>query len=182
MSNNNEQTLIQLAKAGNDDAFIELFQSNYPFLYNYLLKLTLNEEISADLAQETMLTCYEQLSTFKGESKLSTWIISIASRLYIDHLRKKKREGKWLHQTKVTLSRQLNWTAKNNGYEWSDTFTDFNQLDDDFRIPILLHHYYGYTYEEIGKLLKIRTGTVKSRVHNGLKKLRKEWSIHDEKE
>jgi RNA polymerase sigma-70 factor (ECF subfamily) len=59
--------------------------------------------------------------------------------------------------------------------EWSDTFTDFNQLDVEVRTPILLRHYYGYTYEEIGSMIGIKPGTVKSRVHNGIKMLRKEW-------
>lgn len=176
----NEKKLIILAKKGNEDAFVNLFQLHYSFLYKYLLKLTLNEETSSDLAQETMLKCYEKLNSFNGDSKFSTWLIAIASRLYIDQLRKQKRETNWINQTKVALSRQLTWKAKSQGIEWSDTFTDFNNLEAEFRIPILLRHYYGYTYEEIGELLQIRPGTVKSRVHNGIKKLRKEWTFHDE--
>lgn len=177
----NGKRLIKLAKEGNEDAFIDLFQLHYSFLYKYLLKLTLNEEISSDLTQDTMLKCYENLNSFKGDSKFSTWMISIASRLYIDQLRKKKREVNWLNQTKIALSRQLTWKANSKGIEWSDTFTDFNNLEAEFRIPILLHHYYGYTYEEIGELLQIKAGTVKSRVHNGIKRLRKEWAAYDER-
>lgn len=45
----NEKRLIKLAKEGNEDAFIDLFQLHYSFLYKYLLKLTLNEETSLDL-------------------------------------------------------------------------------------------------------------------------------------
>lgn len=176
----NEKRLIKLAKEGNEDAFIDLFQLHYSFLYKYLLKLTLNEETSLDLTQDTMLKCYENLHSFKGGSKFSTWMISIASRLYIDQLRKQKREANWMDHTKIALSRQLTWKAKTKGIEWSDTFTDFNNLEADLRIPILLHHYYGYTYEEISKLLQIKTGTVKSRVHNGIMKLRKEWTVHEE--
>ncbi len=171
-----EHELIKSAKRGDDKAFTILYQHYYPFLYRYLLKLSLQEELSKDLTQDTMLKCYNHLHAFKEESKFSSWMISIASRLYIDSLRKKKREKKWYKQVKASLSRQLDWAAQSKGIEWSDHFADFNKLDADVRIPILLRHYYGYTYEEIGTMLGVKAGTVKSRVHNGLKLIRKEWN------
>ena len=98
MEDVDDRDLIIKAMAGSDDAFTELFQRYYSFLYKYLLKLTLNEETSRDLAQETMIKCYTNLSSFKGKGKFSTWMISIASRLYIDSIRKKQREGKKIQQ------------------------------------------------------------------------------------
>ncbi|GIN62344.1 RNA polymerase sigma factor SigY [Robertmurraya siralis] len=175
MEQDGDISLIHKAKLGNDEAFALLFHRHYSFLFKYLLKLTLNEETSKELAQETMIKCYTSLSSFKGEAKFSTWLISIASRLYIDAIRKQERERKKIDRIERSLSRQLSWVAKSTAVEWSDTFTDFNQLDADVRTPILLHHYYGYTYEEIGRMLGIRTGTVKSRVHTGIQRLRKEW-------
>jgi RNA polymerase sigma-70 factor (ECF subfamily) len=168
-------SLVNKAISGNDDAFTLLFQRYYTFLYKYLLKLTLNEDTSSELAQETMVKCYRNLASYKGEGKFSTWMISIASRLYIDTIRKKEREKKKITKFMHTISRQLNWNSQSKGMEWSDTFTDFNQLEVEVRTPILLRHYYGYTYEEIGNMLGIKPGTVKSRVHNGIKMLRKEW-------
>ena len=179
MEDVDDRDLIIKAIAGSDDAFTELFQRYYSFLYKYLLKLTLNEELSRDLAQETMIKCYTNLSSFKGEGKFSTWMISIASRLYIDSIRKKQREEKKISKVIHHLSRQLSWRAQTHGLEWSDSFTDFNQLEADVRIPILLRHYYGYTYDEIGVMLGIKTGTVKSRVHSGIKRLKKEWNDDD---
>jgi RNA polymerase sigma-70 factor, ECF subfamily len=174
-----DRDLIIKVIAGSDDAFTELFQRYYSFLHKYLLKLTLNEETSLDLAQETMIKCYTNLSSFKGEGKFSTWMISIASRLYIDSIRKKQREEKKFSKIIHHLSRQLSWKAQNSGIEWSESFTDFNHLEADIRTPILLRHYYGYTYEEIGIMLGIKSGTVKSRVHNGIKRLKKEWNDDD---
>ncbi|WP_338472444.1 RNA polymerase sigma factor SigY [Niallia sp. XMNu-256] len=173
MEHEQDRILVEKARSGDQDAFTVLFESYYSFLYKYLLKLTLDEEVSADLAQDTMFKCYTNLSSFKGEGKFSTWMISISTRLYLDFLRKKKREKNWLGQFKQTLSRQLSWQANAKGMEWSDALADFNQLEVEVRVPILLHHYYGYSYEEVGQMMGIRPGTVKSRVHNGLKRLRK---------
>ncbi|QFT87430.1 RNA polymerase sigma factor SigY [Bacillus sp. THAF10] len=179
MEQKEDMHLIQIAQSGDDDAFTELFQRHYSFLYKYLLKLTLEEEMCNDLAQETMMKCYTNLSSFKGNSKFSTWMISIASRLYIDTIRKREREKKKTTRLLHALSRQLTFRSSSNRLEWSDTFTDFNQLSAETRTPILLRHYYGYTYEEIGNMLGLKEGTVKSRVHNGIKAIRKEWD-HDE--
>lgn len=174
-----DKALIRMAMDGHDDAFTELFQRYYSFLFKYLLKLTLNEDSSRDLAQETMIKCYANLASYKGEGKFSTWMLSIASRLYIDSIRRKQREEKKINKMMHQLSRQLSWTAQSQSMEWSDSFTDFNQLKADIKIPILLRHYYGYTYEEISRMLGIKAGTVKSRVHIGIKKLQKEWKEND---
>ncbi|AST89782.1 RNA polymerase sigma factor SigY [Sutcliffiella cohnii] len=179
MEKEEEIQLVEKAKRGDDNAFSQLYEQYYPFLYKYLLKLTLHEDLSKDLAQDTMLKCYKHLHAFNGDSKFSSWMISIASRAYIDSLRKKRRENNWLQQVKTSLSRQLSWASKTKGMEWSHHFLDFNKLEADIRVPILLRHYYGYSYEEIGKMLGIKAGTVKSRVHNGIKLIRKEWTENE---
>lgn len=176
MQQEEEKTLIQQAQRGNDESFTKLFQQNYRFLYKYLIKLTLNPNLSEDLIQETMLKAYVHLSNFKGEAKFSTWLISIASRLYMDHLRKERRERNRFKKAKEELSRKMKWNVEINGYEWTDYLDQFAKLDPDIRAPILLRHYYGFTYGEIARMLNLKEGTVKTRVHNGLKKIRKEWS------
>lgn len=167
--------LVQKALQGDDDAFSLLFQRYHSFLYKYLLKLTLDEDLCSELCQEAMMKCYMNLSSYKNEAKFSTWMISIASRLYMDYLRKQKREKSSLQRIKQSLSHQLQWKAKYKGVEWSEMFSDFNELDSRFRIPVLLRHYYGYTYDEIAHMLNMRAGTVKSRVNKGVNILRKEW-------
>ncbi|KMK75590.1 RNA polymerase sigma factor SigY [Alkalihalobacillus pseudalcaliphilus] len=180
MSELSDEQIIVAVLKGNDEAFTRLYQRHFPFLYKYLLKLTVQEDVSQDLAQETMLKAYLKLTTFKGDSLFSTWLISIASRLYLDLKRKQAKEKKKMKQMKELISRQLNWNADKHGVSWSEHFIEFNELEPQFKVPILLKHYYGYQYDEIAKLLQIKEGTVKSRVHHGLTKLRKDWREQDE--
>ncbi|GAF65443.1 putative RNA polymerase [Bacillus sp. TS-2] len=172
METQNDFVLIEKALLGEKEAFAKLYERYYSFLFKYLLKITTNEEISKDLTQETMLKAYLKLNTFQGESQFSTWLISIASRLYMDFLRKRKKEARKLSNLKSDLSRKIIWLADKQNISWSDTFLSFNELDPKLKVPILLKHYYGYSYEEIAVMLGMREGTVKSRVHNGLKKLK----------
>lgn len=171
-----ERKLIQKAQKGNDEAFTMLFQQNYAFLYKYLIKLSLQPDLAEDLIQETMLKAYTHLQGFKRESKFSTWLISIASRVYLDHQRKEQKERKRYEKAKEDALRKVKWNVAMNGQEWSDWMGQFAELEPDVRAPILLRHYYDYTYAEIAAMLNIKEGTVKTRVHNGLKRIRKEWS------
>lgn len=171
-----ERELIDEAKKGNDEAFAILFQQNYMFLYKYLIKLSLRSDVTEDLIQDTMIKAYTHLKSFKGESKFSTWLISIASRLFMDQQRKEKRQKKIFEKATDEAVRKLKWRVSANKEEWSEDMELFAVLDPDLKTPILLRHYYGYSYSEIAGMLNLKEGTVKSRVHNGLKQIRKEWS------
>lgn len=173
-----EKNLVKAAKNGDDGALAELFQGSYPFLLKYLLKLTFNLQNAEDLAQETYSKAIENLSRFKGTSKFSTWLISIATRLYLDQQRKRKREFNWMKQEQSI--RKLKWEAQSNNQVWDDVMEALGQLNDGLRVPVILKHYYGFSYEEIAAIISIPEGTVKSRVHKGIKAIRKELATIDE--
>lgn len=167
-----ESQLIKDAKKGEQLALAKLLQQNYSFLQKYLIKVTMNKPLAEDLAQETMTKCIEKIHLYNEKSKFSTWLISIATNLYIDQLRKKKKE-KILQEQEQGI-RHLKWQMENRNEDWNDVLTVLGRLKTDVRIPIILKHYYGYSYDEIGKMMKISPGTVKSRVHNGILTVRKE--------
>ncbi len=175
MNEQEERTKIKLAKRGNDEAFAQLFQANYAFLYHYLIKLCLQRELTEDLVQETMLKAYVHLNSFKGEAKFSTWLIAIASRLYMDYARKQQRERKRMEKMKLEEKRRLKWHVASSGHEWTEHLDVLSELPAHLRAPLLLRHYYGYTFSEIAAMLNIKEGTAKSRVHHALKRIRKEW-------
>lgn len=155
-----ETKLIKLAKSGSDEAFTKLFRSNYLFLYKYLMKLTLQQDVTEDLVQETMLKAYVHLKSFNGKSKFSTWLISIASRLFIDLLRKERRRKITQDEMKTEAIRKLKWQMSLSGEEWTLPMEIFAGLDPEVRTAILLKHYYDYTYEEIAHMLSVKEGTV----------------------
>ncbi|MOA50598.1 RNA polymerase sigma factor SigY [compost metagenome] len=64
--------------------------------------------------------------------------------------------------------------------EWPEALQALGELKSEWRMPVLLKYYYGYAQEEIAAMLDIPVGTVKSRLHNGLKQLRKELAGHEE--
>src|SRR5699024_2891301 len=167
-----EKDLILKAKKGDTLALSELLQQNYSFLLKYLMKVSLHPQIAEDLTQETMMKCIEKIKLYNGESKFSSWLMTIATNLFIDQQRRKKRERKWLEQEQAL--RKMKWNAANRNEEWKDVLAVLAKINEEIRMPIVLKHYYGYSYVEIGKMMGIAEGTVKSRVSNGLKRIRKE--------
>jgi RNA polymerase sigma-70 factor (ECF subfamily) len=173
-----ERELVNQARKGDTAALAELLRQNYAFLVKYLIKVTLDPHAAEDTAQETMLKAVEKIRLFDGRSKFSTWLIAIATRLYIDNRRKKRRERDWLEregrQSAEPSAQSLRWRVTMAGGEWSDVLDAVSRLTEEVRMPVILKHYYGYTQEEIADMMGIPEGTVKSRIHNGLKTLRKE--------
>lgn len=154
-----ERELIKCAQNGDQRSLEELLQQNYSILKGYLLKVTLDPELAADLTQETMVKAIRQIKQFKGHSKFSTWLISIGSNLYRDDLRKNRR---WI----VTNDMER---IGGGVVEKQDLHLMIDELLADLplekRMVLILKHYFGYNYEEIGKIVDCPVGTVKSRMH-----------------
>ncbi|MEC0372417.1 RNA polymerase sigma factor SigY [Paenibacillus chibensis] len=174
-----ELKLIKRAQRGDSQAMAQLLQAHYSFLMKYLIKMTMNPALAEEVAQETMLRCIEKIRLYNDTSKFSSWLITLATRIYIDQMRRTKVEKRWKDQEQAL--RRTEWQLKARQEEWTDAMEALSRLDYEWRLPILLKHYYGYAYEEIADMMDIPPGTVKSRVHHGLQQLRKELTT-DEKE
>jgi RNA polymerase sigma-70 factor (ECF subfamily) len=168
-----DDNLIQRAINGDQNALAGLLYNNYEFVFKFMVKLTYNKSLSEDLTQETMIRAIEKINLFvPGKSKFSSWLITLAKNIYVDHLRKYKHE-----QNLFSLDDLLPQFEIHTG-EDSDSVRNMlealRRLSDDIRIPIILKHYYGYSYDEIAAIMAKPPGTVKSRIHNGIGLLRKE--------
>ncbi len=173
-----EEALVIQAKAGDQMALALLLQEHYSFLVKYLIKITMNQEVANDLAQETMVRCIEKIRLYNGTAKFSSWMITIATNLFIDQRRAKKREERYQEQEQYL--RKMRWNYAGQNVEWTDTMDTLGKMSEEIRIPIIMKHYFGYTLEEIAEMLGIPLGTVKSRIHNGIKSLRKELINNEE--
>lgn len=178
-----EQELIQQARAGDDRAFAQLMQGSEKLVYNLTLRMTGNPEDAMDLAQETFLNAWKGLKFFKGDSAFSTWVYRLANNACIDHLRKAARrrdisltmpadpEDDSLpevpderYRPDVHLERQENRRAVEVGLA---------RLSDEHRQVLVMREINGLSYQEIGDILDLESGTVKSRIARARLALRK---------
>lgn len=163
---------IKRAIKGDDEALASVLLEQYDFVYHYLLKLTMQPAVAEDITQETMIKAIERFKQYNPKkAKLSTWLIQIGTNLWIDEKRKEKRAETFTNQ------HQLEWELRHQPPDdWLTVTAALEKLKETHRIPVILKHYYGYSYEDIAHICKVPIGTVKSRLNIALTCLREELS------
>jgi RNA polymerase sigma-70 factor (ECF subfamily) len=170
--------LIKKCQIGDREAFNELISKYHPNVYKFLIKISNDENIAEDLTQETFIKIIRNIEKFDvhGSAKFSTYIITIAKNLYIDYLRK---ERKLLPDTCLDES----YIIGNAGESIEEVVTDkiyseeiiasMEKLTEEQKLAIRMKYIEGLTLKEIGDALGLEPKTIKSRIHNGISKLRK---------
>jgi RNA polymerase sigma-70 factor (ECF subfamily) len=75
-----------------DGELAEKLREHYGMVFHYLLKVTMDRTLAEDLTQETMIRAIEKIGAYDDRFKFSTWLITMGTRLFLDQLRKSKRE------------------------------------------------------------------------------------------
>src|SRR5580765_6901412 len=81
--------LVKRAQRGESESFAYLFHAHKARIYSICLRMTNNTAQAEDLTQDAFLQVFRKLSTFKGDSALSTWLYRIAVNTVLMHFRKK---------------------------------------------------------------------------------------------
>lgn len=90
-----ERILVERLKHKDNSAFKEIVETRHAMIYNTILGIIQNTEDAEDVAQEVFVQMYESIHSFKGESRLSTWLYRIAVTKAMDHLRHRKRKKRF---------------------------------------------------------------------------------------
>lgn len=174
----NDLELVRLAQAGDTEAFGELVERNRRAVFRAALAAVGSATEADDVAQEAFVTAWRKLSGFRGESQFRTWLLSITWRKAID---RRKALSKWL-KLAAFASRDETGDAVFDVVEQvpstdrsADAVLESAELQRDIRrlvrsLPrklrdaLLLAGTGDHTYEEISRMLGAPVGTVKWRV------------------
>ena len=182
--------LVRRAQAGDVDAFGELVERNRRAVLRAALAAVGSATEADDVAQEAFITAFQKLSGFRAESSFKTWLLTITWRKAID---RRKSVTKWVHRM-VAPAR-----SGETGEEWhpmdrvaaggqsqeDDLVTSdlqkrlkplITSLPKKLRDALLLAGAGDHTYDEIGQMLKIPSGTVKWRVSEARKILKQKMT------
>jgi RNA polymerase sigma-70 factor (ECF subfamily) len=162
-----ELTLVR-AQRGDRDARAALI-SRYQRPVFALLSRMLNRQraLVEDLAQETFLRVLRALPTFdtRGPARLGTWILTIATRLVLDHFRRRPDHVLDMHATGAipTALPRPDQDVDRRALA-IELLRAVDELGAPFRAAFLLREVHGLSYEEIASVLEVDIGTVKSRL------------------
>ena len=179
-----EQELVERAKRGDETAFEALVTDNEKRIYNLCRRLVGNPEDAAELTQEAFLNAWRGLGRFQGESSFSTWLYRLASNACIDFLRKEKR------RQSLSMTVSLDDDEEGRQVELPDeryapegeleraearraVAEGLEKLTAEHRQVLVMRELNGLSYAEIGTVLGLEEGTVKSRIARARNALRK---------
>ncbi len=166
-----ERELIARVRAGDGAAERALYDAHVDRVYRLAYRLAGDDELARELTQDTFVRAFERLGSFRGESKLSTWLHAVATSVVLNGLRKAKR----LRQRETDLDEA---TGISGGPPPAEPDLKrrlaqaIDRLPKGYRIVFVMHDVEGYTHEEIGAALGIETGTSKAQLSRARGKLR----------
>lgn len=173
-----EQDLIRSAASGSSRAFEELITPYERRMYALALRMCGNTEDAKDCLQDAMLRIYRGLPSFRGDSSFSTWIYRVVSNVCLDFHRRNKGKGNAsldeLHESGIEPkdSKPTPQTELERSELKRQLSNAIQSLPEDLKSAVVLRDIHGLSYEEIGEVLDINVGTVRSRLFRARSKLR----------
>jgi RNA polymerase sigma-70 factor (ECF subfamily) len=164
-----DTTLVRRTLAGDQEAFSALVEKYKDPVFNVAYRMLGNPTEAEDVAQEAFVRAYTQLHTYKDSHRFSTWLLSIASHLSIDQLRRRRFLALPLENVPF-----LEWIADvGPSPEQSalrrETADDMQRILDTlpvkYRAVLLLRYWHDFSYEEIAQTLELTPALVKARLH-----------------
>ena len=168
-SNDIDSALIKKVKKGDKGAFNFLVNKYYPRVYASLFSFTKSKEDSEDLAQQTFLKVWQQISTFRGDSAFFTWVYRIAINLAKNYVAsssyKKQRMNTSIEDGEIEIrSYEGSELSLIHDESMKDIRNFINTLPESLKTAFTLREHDGLSYEEISKITETPIGTVRSRI------------------
>ncbi|MBU0580414.1 MAG: RNA polymerase sigma factor [Candidatus Margulisbacteria bacterium] len=168
-----KQNIIDEFIAGNKESFREIYEVTKNMIYNVVYRIVLNEEDAQDITHDVYIKAFEKRENYRREAEIQTWIYSIAVNQARNYLRRKR----WFFSKQDKIKENL-YTETSENLE-DDVEREqvsrikklLDQVQQNYRVCVVLRDIEHLSYEEIAEVLKINIGTVRSRISRGRKAL-----------
>ena len=153
-----------------------LVRAYYPDVLRLAGSFIHDEHTADDLAQETFIAAARSLETFRGDSKVKTWLFGITINLCRAHLRKQRRRDNLLRALQAVTHLHPRAPGPEDSAVQHETSSQLRAavegLDEKHRIPVILFYVHDLSVPEIARTLGTTAGTIYSRLHYARKQLR----------
>lgn len=170
-----DSEIIQLYECGRrEEAFNGIVETYTERLYWHVRRFLCSHDDTDDLLQDIMIKIWTALPTFRGESKLYTWIYRIATNEVLNHLRKQRFKALVsLDSATSILERKIDDDAYFNGDEMQrELHKAIQRLPEKQRIVFNLRYFEEMKYEEISEITGTSVGALKASYHHAYGKVK----------
>ncbi len=177
MTREQEHQLIERAAAGDRSAGEALIRAHQRSLYAYMLRMSRRPDVAEDIVQDAFVRVLMNLDRFDTRYRFSTWLFTIAKRLYVNACQKHRPVydseivGGWKGQESNADHGALNEESQTTARDAIGEALE--QLGDEQREIVILFHQQDWPISLIAEYMDMPEGTVKSHLHRGRRKMRK---------
>ncbi len=166
---NNEAELELIRRVSRQDraALRELYLLYHRRLSRFLMRLTQRQDLAEEVINDTLLAVWNSAERFRGDSRVSTWIVGIAYRRALKSLRRRSFEVIGLEETETLVAADTVQACENQ--EWIEGALD--ELPIEQRLCLELAYVLGHSCEEIAAITSCSVNTVKTRLFHARRKL-----------
>jgi len=170
LKNLTDEELMILVSNGNLDMMSILFDRYHIRIFNFLLKMTRDRDISQDITQEVFYKAIKYRTSYK-KGKFSSWIYTIARNIFSDYYQSQKNKDQPLDQLAFKIEqKEIDGIEKDEIKEQLDKA--LGQLNQSDRALIIMNRYQGIKYQEIADITGTTVGAVKTKGHRAIHKLK----------
>lgn len=187
-----QRALIEGLRAGDGRAFERLVRAHVGPLRAVALRLLQNQADADDVVQEAFLSAFRNVSSFRGDARIETWLHRIVVNAALQRLRRRKRQAQHQAERETVDVAGLLPRFRDNGYpehfhqRWTQTIEELaaraetreqvremiDKLPDNYRTVLILRDIEELDTAETAELLELTPGTVKVRLHRARQALR----------
>lgn len=171
-SEKNDEVLVELTLLGDEEAYRELVVRYEKTVKGTAYKFTDNIYSAEDASQDALVCAWIKLDKLRDRGKFRSFVCSIAKNCACDLM---------VHYKSAVADISIDLGAyEEKGFENSELKMSISKLSEKIRQTLELHYFQGLSVSEIAKKLQISEGTVKWRLHEGRRELRKEYGFMEE--
>jgi len=177
----NEQIRLVIEKVlqGDVNSFSYLVEKYNKLVAHIVFRMIYNQTDREDICQDIFLKVYQNLPQFRGESKMSTWIGKISYNCCLNYINRKKpvvkNQSSQEWEEMPTEIPDPGWQTEQDD-RFNRIRTEIEKLPVQYRAILTLYHLEGMSYHEIGEVMNLPEGTVKSYLYRARQQLKEELS------
>ncbi|MGD8863168.1 MAG: RNA polymerase sigma factor [Myxococcales bacterium] len=161
--------LVEQARGGDEEAMHRLVLQVMPRVRNGVRYMMRGDHID-DMVQEVLVTVLQRIDSFRGDGRFEAWVDGVTMRVVLGRARKLRKEERRLSAVDAGEVAHL---RRGERYATSRQLVRaLDQIPDDQRTAVVMHHVFGLTAPEIASQLEIPRETVRSRLKAGMGHLR----------
>src|ERR1700730_13449986 len=179
--------LVRRAQAGDQDALSALVQSQQTYVYSIAMSLMHNPTDAADMTQDAFIRLMRSLSTYRAETKFTTWLYRLVTNICLDGLRRRGRPiesldepssgqaGEDAQTAGERLADSDRWAQPEQELQLRESAAEVREalvsLPPAQRLALTMHYFEDLRYEDIADVMGLPLNTVKSHIRRGKERL-----------